>query len=157
MAFCTSLPLTCTGTPSATCRRVTLFFNSAMPMKVGARSGRTTSQTGFEPIRFLPSFSQNKPASASQPFSRTRSSYFLACHCKTSFSYSYALIVMEGYYTSIKNLGKEILKLKKLASPIEVSRKIKSETHSVSDLRCRSYLLNLIGSSTMDWPSCRDL
>jgi hypothetical protein len=41
---------------------------------------------------------------------------------------------MEGYYTSIKNLGEEILKLKKLASPIEVSRKIKSETHSVSDL-----------------------
>jgi hypothetical protein len=63
---------------------------------VGARSGKITSHMGFEPTRFLPSFSQNKPAKASQPFSRTSELYLSARHCRRSFSYSSCFLVAIG-------------------------------------------------------------
>src|SRR5512142_2492907 len=61
MVVCADLPLTCTGTPSATCKRAILLFHSMMPKNVGAYSGKTTSHIGFDPTRFLPGLSQDKP------------------------------------------------------------------------------------------------
>ena len=98
IAFCASRPLTFTLTPSAAVKRTFFSFCSTTPKNVGARSGRITSHIGLEPIKFLPSFIQNKPASASQLFSLTRSLYLFARHWMIVFSYS-CLVVIEIDYT----------------------------------------------------------
>src|ERR1043165_3787325 len=97
-------PLTSTGNFASTFK-VTLFpSNSKVPSRMGARWGRRMSLSGSEPIRLVPLRSQNKPARASQPFSRRRLVSTSCLHLRTFCSYSASAMLSLYLNEQIENL-----------------------------------------------------
>lgn len=78
-AFVVGVPFTSTTVASSTFNLTLLPSNSKVPRRRGAREGSLISLFGSEPMILVPFRSQNKPASASQPFSRRR---FVSISCR---------------------------------------------------------------------------
>src|SRR6266508_1018071 len=95
-AVLASTPLTSTGKSDSSFNITLLPSNSNVPSRVGARLGRRMSLSGSEPMTLFPLRRQNKPANASQPFSRRR---LLSTSCRhRRIPSSYSLFVMMRLY-----------------------------------------------------------
>src|SRR6266542_5127966 len=97
-------PLTSTGKSDWTLNVTLLPSNSNVPSCIGARLGKRISAAGSAPMRFVPLRSQNRPANASQPFSRRRLLSTSSRHLMIPFSYS-SFAMMRLYLSDeIENL-----------------------------------------------------